>query len=189
MINYQRNLYYKEKPDSKEIKITDDENNAILNGIPDWVYEEEVLGSNSALWFSPNGDQLAFIQFDESPIRVINFPVYGEAGDSHFQYPYNRLIAYPKAGSPNPSVKLYTADLKRAAAGQSDFLTHINVPSALNTQNDYIITVVDWINGTDLLSVWMNRIQNTAHLQIDKINPSRRREVRLFQYILPIKIN
>lgn len=177
VINYKQNLYYKPTPFAKEIQLTNDTDKSILNGIPDWVYEEEVFGSNSAVWFSPNGTYLAFIQFNEAPIHVINFPVYGEAGDLHFQYPFNRFVAYPKAGSANPSVKLFTVHLLRAAEGNTDFLTQVNVPSALNTKNDYIITVVDWINNTELLSVWMNRIQNTAYLQIDNLLNNRRREV------------
>ncbi|KAM7358770.1 dipeptidyl peptidase 4 omega isoform 3-T6 [Cochliomyia hominivorax] len=165
IINYDRNLYYKPSAFANEIALTDDTNPAILNGIPDWVYEEEVFSSNSAVWFSPDGKKLAFIKFDDSPTHVINFPVYGEAGDIRFQYPFNRLVAYPKAGSPNPRVQLFTSDLDRAAAG-TDHLTNIPVPSALNTQGDYIITVVDWLNNTNVLSVWMNRIQNQAHVQI-----------------------
>ncbi|XP_046809114.1 venom dipeptidyl peptidase 4 isoform X2 [Lucilia cuprina] len=166
IINYERNLYYKPTAFADEIALTDDTNEAILNGIPDWVYEEEVFSSNSAVWFSPDGKKLAFIQFDDSPTHVINFPIYGEAADLRFQYPYNRLVAYPKAGSPNPRVKLFTSDLDRAAAGNTDHLTEIPVPSALNTEGDYIITVVDWLNNTNVLSVWMNRIQNQAHVQI-----------------------
>ncbi|XP_058986361.1 venom dipeptidyl peptidase 4-like isoform X2 [Musca domestica] len=175
VINFQRNLYYKPTAFAQEIALTDDTNLAILNGIPDWVYEEEVFASNSAVWFSPDGSQLAFIQFDDSPTPVINFPIYGEAGDIRFQYPYNRLVAYPKSGSPNPRVKLFTSDLARAAGGNTDHLTEIPRPSALNTESDYIITVVDWLNNTNVLSVWMNRIQNSAHLQI--FNGLRRQEI------------
>ncbi|XP_075159840.1 dipeptidyl peptidase 4 omega isoform X2 [Haematobia irritans] len=175
VINFQRNLYYKPSAFATEVALTDDTNLAILNGIPDWVYEEEVFSSNSAVWFSPDGSQLAFIQFDDSPTPVINFPIYGEAGDIRFQYPYNRLVAYPKAGSHNPRVKLFTSDLASAAAGNTDHLTEIPRPSALNTESDYIITVVDWLNSTNVLSVWMNRIQNSAHIQI--FNGVRRQEI------------
>uniref|UniRef100_A0A1I8Q502 Venom dipeptidyl peptidase 4 n=1 Tax=Stomoxys calcitrans TaxID=35570 RepID=A0A1I8Q502_STOCA len=175
VINFQRNLYYKPTAFATEIALTDDKDLAILNGIPDWVYEEEVFSSNSAVWFSPDGSQLAFIQFDDSPTPVINFPIYGEAGDIRFQYPYNRLVAYPKAGASNPRVKLFTSDLARAAAGNTDHLTEIPRPSGLNTESDYIITVVDWLNSTNVLSVWMNRIQNSATIQI--FNGLRRQEI------------
>ncbi|TMW53741.1 hypothetical protein DOY81_001146 [Sarcophaga bullata] len=166
IINYERNLYYKPTVFADEIALTHDTNPAILNGIPDWVYEEEVFASNSAAWFSPDGKKLAFIRFDDSPTQLMNFPVYGEAGDLRFQYPFNRVVPYPKAGSPNPRVKLFTSDLESAVAGSGDHLTEIPVPSALNTEGDYLITVVGWLNNTNVMSVWMNRIQNSAHIQI-----------------------
>ncbi|XP_037901190.1 venom dipeptidyl peptidase 4 isoform X1 [Glossina fuscipes] len=175
VINFEGNLYYKPNISADEISLTHDTNPAVLNGIPDWVYEEEVFSSNTATWFSPDGKNLAYIQFDDSPTHVVNLPIYGEASDLRFQYPYNRLIAYPKSGSPNPRVKLFTADLIRAASGTGDYITEIPVPSALNTASDFIISVVEWVNNSNVLSVWLNRIQNAAHVQI--FNGLRRHEI------------
>ncbi|EDW26282.1 GL24559 [Drosophila persimilis] len=98
IINYDRNLYYKKSALEPEIVITSDEQAGILNGIPDWVYEEEVFSSNVATWFNPSGTQLAFIKFDDSSTHLINFPYYGDAGDLRYQYPLHQVIAYPKAG-------------------------------------------------------------------------------------------
>ncbi|XP_055907459.1 venom dipeptidyl peptidase 4 isoform X2 [Eupeodes corollae] len=165
IINFERNLYYKPTAmDSDEIQLTTSTSPTILNGIPDWVYEEEVFGTNSAVWFNPNGTKIAFIQFDDSPTKLVDFQYYGEAGDLRYQYPWNQHVAYPKAGSPNPFVKLFTADLQLALKS-NDFLTEVPVPSALNTQS-HIITVVTWLNDQNVLSVWMNRIQNAAYVQV-----------------------
>jgi hypothetical protein len=49
----------------------------ILNGIPDWLYEEEILSKNNAIWFSPNGSRLCFASFDDSLVDVVSFPFYG----------------------------------------------------------------------------------------------------------------
>ncbi|XP_030571612.1 venom dipeptidyl peptidase 4 isoform X3 [Drosophila novamexicana] len=163
IINYDRNLYYKKSALDTEIPITTNERGIYLNGIPDWVYEEEVFSSNVATWFNPTGTQIAFIQFDDSPTHVINFPYYGDAGDLRFQYPLHQEIPYPKAGSSNPRVVLFMADLERAAAG-NEFLTSMPVPSALNTETDYIVTAVSWLDDNNVLSVWMNRIQNAAYV-------------------------
>ena len=38
--------------------------NGILNGVPDWVYEEEMISSRSAAWWSPNGDNVIFVKFN-----------------------------------------------------------------------------------------------------------------------------
>lgn len=163
ILNYDRNLYYKKSAVDTEIAITTNANGIFLNGIPDWVYEEEVFSSNVATWFNPSGNQIAFIQFDDSPTHTINFPYYGEAGDLRFQYPLHQEIAYPKAGSSNPRVVLFIADLERAVAG-NEFLTEMPVPSALNTEADYIVTVVSWLDDHNVLSIWMNRIQNVAYV-------------------------
>ncbi|XP_034121964.1 venom dipeptidyl peptidase 4 isoform X1 [Drosophila guanche] len=163
IINYDRNLYYKKSALEPEIAITSDEQAGILNGIPDWVYEEEVFSSNVATWFNPSGTQLAFIKFDDSSTHLINFPYYGEAGDLRYQYPLHQVIAYPKAGSSNPRVELVMVDLVRAASG-GDFITVMPVPPALNTETDYIVTVVSWVDDAHVLSIWMNRIQNAAYV-------------------------
>ncbi|ALC44613.1 ome [Drosophila busckii] len=163
VINFERHLYYKKSVTDTAIQLTNDENGKFLNGIPDWVYEEEVFSSNVATWFNPSGTQLAFIQFDDSPTHTIKFAYYGEAGDVRFQYPLHQDIAYPKAGSPNPRVELILLNLTRALAG-SEFTTRMPVPSALNTEADYIVTAVSWLDDANVLSIWMNREQNEAYV-------------------------
>ncbi|KAH8378694.1 hypothetical protein KR009_000791 [Drosophila setifemur] len=163
VINYDRNLYYKKSALEQEIVITSDDQAGILNGIPDWVYEEEVFSSNVATWFNPSGTQLAFIKFDDSSTHLINFPYYGDAGDLRYQYPLHQVIAYPKAGSSNPRVQLVMIDLERAVTG-GDFSTVMPVPPALNVETDYIVTVVSWVDDANVLSIWMNRIQNAAYI-------------------------
>lgn len=65
----------------------------IYNGIPDWVYEEEVLGTDAATWFSPDGKKLAFIRFDDNKVQEAVYELYGE-GDR--QYPEEVRLRYPK---------------------------------------------------------------------------------------------
>jgi dipeptidyl-peptidase 4 len=65
----------------------------IYNGIPDWVYEEEVLGTDAASWFSPNGQKLAYIRFDDRQVKEAVYEMYGE-GDR--QYPEEIHLRYPK---------------------------------------------------------------------------------------------
>jgi dipeptidyl aminopeptidase len=83
------------------IRITRTGNETIFNGVPDWVYEEEVFSSDSATWWSPDGKKLAFLSFDESEVHVYSFPVYNPkerhpGGDS---YPTSMDMRYPKPGS------------------------------------------------------------------------------------------
>ena len=55
--------------------------NGILNGIPDWVYEEEMLSSRSATWWSPNGDNVVFLKFDTSQEQNVEYDYYGPSTD------------------------------------------------------------------------------------------------------------
>lgn len=76
-----------------ELITTDGEPGVIYNGIPDWVYEEEVLGTDAASWFSPNGEKLAYVRFDDGNVREAVYDLYGD-GDR--QYPEEVHLRYPK---------------------------------------------------------------------------------------------
>ncbi|EAT37053.1 AAEL010912-PA [Aedes aegypti] len=152
------NLYYKPSPDAQEIQITTDGEASIYNGIPDWVYEEEVFSTNIATWFSTDGQKLAFIRFNDTTTRLMKIPIYGPPGHPEFQYPHELALHYPKAGTPNPSVNLYQVNLMNPSVK-----IEIKPPSALVTpENDHIITSVGWANENRLITIWKNRVQNHA---------------------------
>lgn len=98
IINFEDNLYYKKTPTSNETQITTDGGQLlpIVNGVPDWVYEEEVFSSNSATWFSPDGKKIVYIKFNDTNVPQITLPVYGPPGDINFQYPHHIALHYPK---------------------------------------------------------------------------------------------
>ena len=86
----------------------------MLNGIPDWVYEEE-FGFNKALEFSADNSMLAFIRFDETEVPQYQFPLFaGEAPriDVLEDYPGEYAYKYPKAGYSNSKVEVRTFDIK-----------------------------------------------------------------------------
>lgn len=164
IVVHKNNIYYKANPTSVEIQVTFDgietQTSLIMNGCPDWVYEEEIFSTNSASWFSPDGKKLAFIQFDDSNVSTIAIPHYGLPGQ--FQYPLMNEIYYPKAGSVNPTVKFFYADfdgLTQANAHEKVF--NIAVPTEF-ASIEHLITSVQWANDNTLISAWMNRIQNKA---------------------------
>jgi Dipeptidyl peptidase IV (DPP IV) N-terminal region len=63
------------------------------------MFAEEVLGSNDAMWFSPDGSKLAFATFDDTSVKIMSFPYYGQADNLSFQYSVNINIHYPKVSS------------------------------------------------------------------------------------------
>lgn len=124
---------------------TDGKNNAIINGMCDWVYEEE-FGFTQAYEWSPSGDYLAFIRFDESEVKEWDLTYYGDL------YPEKYKFKYPKAGEANSkvTVKMYSVADK-------------NVKDCPIPDNDDLyIPRITWKNGTDQLVVFrMNRLQNS----------------------------
>ncbi|XP_066900745.1 venom dipeptidyl peptidase 4 isoform X2 [Halyomorpha halys] len=128
----------------------------IYNGVPDWVYEEEILSSNSALWFSPDGRHLAFATFNDSRTPVMNIPYYGVPGDLRFQYTQAVNIRYPKPGRPNPTVTLSVIDLTQV---QQTPILQLDLPPRAELREP-VLGQVKWAAPGQLVAVWMNRIQN-----------------------------
>lgn len=97
------NLYSYDFATSKETQLTSDGTMVLMNGYASWVYYEEILGRPSkykAFWWSPNSRLIAYYKFDDS--RVPMFPIYNSKG-KHGTLTETR---YPKAGDPNPEVKI-----------------------------------------------------------------------------------
>jgi dipeptidyl aminopeptidase len=86
---------------SSAIRVTNNGNETIFNGIPDWAYEEEVFGSDSAVWWSPDGKKLAYLSFDESEVQVYSYPIYNpdRFSPGASSYPKSADMRYPKPGS------------------------------------------------------------------------------------------
>ncbi|XP_043250210.1 venom dipeptidyl peptidase 4-like isoform X2 [Colletes gigas] len=160
---YQNNIYYRpevEKPVDFQITNTG-VFGTIYNGVPDWVYEEEVFGSNKALWFSPSGTKLAFGYFDDTHTPIITIPFYGYPGSVTFQYTSAIWIHYPKSGTTNPTVKLFYVDLEKVVRGNAS-LTEIEHPAELSS-TERILSAVAFPTDNLVYATWMNRVQNKAY--------------------------
>lgn len=153
------NMYLRHIKGSKQIvQITKDGGPEYFYGIPDWVYEEEVFGGNSATWWSADGKYLAFLRTNETgvpeyPIQYFksrpsgNAPVEGEEA-----YPDVVNIKYPKAGSHNPVVDLLLFDVDAGEVFSAE--TKDEFPA-----NDRIINNVLWA-GDKLLVKETNRVSD-----------------------------
>ncbi|XP_078250909.1 prolyl endopeptidase FAP isoform X2 [Pogona vitticeps] len=149
---YQNNIYLKQDPRQPAIQITKDgSQNKIFNGIPDWVYEEEMLAVKYALWWSPNGQNLAYLQFNDTEIPVIEYAYYGED-----QYPRKITIPYPKAGAKNPTVKVFVTDTTNP-----ERLGPKEIPApAMIASSDHYVTWITWVTDSRICVQWLKRIQN-----------------------------
>ena len=81
----------------------------VFNGVPDWVYEEEVIESTNAIEFSSDGRYMSYVRFNATEVPFFRFPFYGSQSNLYTKI---ERIAYPKAGFPNPTINIIIVDLK-----------------------------------------------------------------------------
>ncbi|KAF9313541.1 hypothetical protein BG003_005079 [Podila horticola] len=152
-------------------QITFDGAATIFNGITDWVYEEEVFGSPSALWWSPDGASIAFLHFDETKVPEFHYSLYMDGQLNAPAYPRDIMMKYPKAGFPNPIVELHLFNLQSAVTPSAVRPLEVVDLSQVFDVEDRIIAEVKWATeGSDALLVKVqNRVQN--HEKLVLVNP------------------
>jgi dipeptidyl-peptidase-4 len=128
---------------------TDGKRNAVINGITDWVYEEEFAFVRAFDW-NAAGDKIAYIRFDETQVPEFSMDIFGTE-----LYPSEYTFKYPKAGEKNALVSLFIYDVKTGAAKEIK----------LGNYNDFYIPRIKWTNEAQTLSVQViNRHQNNLDL-------------------------
>ncbi|KAM6892974.1 dipeptidyl peptidase 4-like [Lycodopsis pacificus] len=153
---WKNNVYIKTSSGSPPKQVTDNgKDNLILNGIPDWVYEEEMFSSNQGLWWSPGGKYVAYVETNDTDVHTIEYSWYGEN-----QYPSTVSIPYPKPGTPNPTVRLFVVDTDNTTK-----ISEVIVPASFSSSDHYLATVT-WATDERLAVQWLKRVQNHLILQI-----------------------
>ena len=150
------NLYVKDLASGKTSQITrDGEKNSIINGLPDWVYEEEfspVSGDGMvATKWSPDGKKLAFIRFDER--KVPQFPLTWYEGGG---YPRYSAFKYPKVGAPNSIVSVHLYDVEAGSL----------VGQVMGLEQDDYVPRLHWTMDNQLIVSRLNRRQDTLELLV-----------------------
>lgn len=148
---YKNNLYIKDLESNQTTQITfDGEKNKVINGITDWVYEEEFAFVRAFEW-NADGTYLAFIRFDETEVPEFSMDVYGPG-----LYPEQEVFKYPKAGEANALVSLHIYDLKSQK---------FNDVKLSKPYSDFYIPRIEWTNDVNVLSAqYTNRHQNELDL-------------------------
>ncbi|XP_016324339.1 prolyl endopeptidase FAP-like [Sinocyclocheilus anshuiensis] len=150
------NIYLKKNATAEAVQVTHNGKvNKILNGVPDWVYEEEVFASNEAIWWSPQGKYLAYLQINDTGVHNIEYSLYGND-----QYPTTVFIPYPKAGCVIPRARLFVIDVENPSR-QSEVV----VPKSVGIGDHYLRTVT-WVTDERLAVQWLPRRQDSVLLQI-----------------------
>lgn len=153
-------LYVTEKND--QIRVTFDGSEEIINGISDWVYEEEILAAKQACWFSPDSKFIAYAKFNDTLVKSYRLQYYDKFG--RLQYPREVDIKYPKPGTPNPSVGIFVADLRKNESKAPNL--QVVFTDQPFSESDTIITQVNWYANTGFLLRLMNRVQDHQKLYV-----------------------
>jgi len=154
---FENNLFIEDFKSGNIKQVTKDgEINHILNGMTDWVYEEEFALVRAFEW-SPDGKHIAFLKFDESKVKEYQIPVY-KAGS----YPEMYTYKYPKAGEDNSKITLIIYDVK------AEKETKIN----LGDEEDIYVPRIMWTPQNKLCFQRLNRLQN--HFELLLVEPGKR---------------
>ncbi|XP_075053804.1 inactive dipeptidyl peptidase 10-like [Mixophyes fleayi] len=153
---FKNDIYYQEAAFGPVRRLTSSgDPEVLLNGITDWTYQEEVLHSYGALWWSPDGARLAYLSINNTLVPNMELPHFMGA-----DYPVCTRYAYPKAGQPIPRVKVFVVNLH----GPSHTVEILR-PDTFQYR-EYYITLVSWVTNTRLAVQWLNRSQNLSVLTI-----------------------
>ncbi|SHE72214.1 dipeptidyl-peptidase-4 [Psychroflexus salarius] len=133
------NIFVKDLNTNEVIQVTiDGEKNSVINGLTDWVYEEEFAFVKAYQW-SKNGEQIAFLRFDESDVPEFSMDRYGRYGQD--LYPSQEVFKYPKAGEDNAKVSLHIYDLNQKSNLDVKLGNYEYIPRLGTTQNENTFSV------------------------------------------------
>uniref|UniRef100_A0A3Q2Q0P8 Dipeptidylpeptidase IV N-terminal domain-containing protein n=1 Tax=Fundulus heteroclitus TaxID=8078 RepID=A0A3Q2Q0P8_FUNHE len=134
---FENNIYYQTHTQSSSWRLTSSgQEGVVFNGIADWLYEEQVLGSQVTHWWAPDGSRLAYLTINDSLVPSMLLPRFTGA-----LYPRGTEYPYPKVG-------LFRFCL------------------LLCLCSDFYITMVKWVTRQNLSVRWVNRAQNLSILSL-----------------------
>ena len=156
---YKNNLYVYDIASATHTQVTNDgKYNEIINGITDWVYEEEFAFVRAFDW-SADDAHLAYIKFDEKEVPKFSMDMF-----ENNLYPTQMNFKYPKAGEKNSAVSLHIYSLKNKATKKVD----------LSNYSDFYIARLKWTNDKNQLSAQvLNRHQNNLDLLFVDANTAK----------------
>ncbi|KAJ2083176.1 Dpp4p [Coemansia sp. RSA 988] len=168
----------------REIQITEDGSSSVSNGVADWVYEEEVLGSSASGLWSPDGEAVAFLRLDDAKVPVFQYQMFHPDNHSAL-YPENVEVRYPKPGTPNPLATLLVCRPDFGGASTQASKASDNPDTRAHPQqitfespfapDDTIIVSMAWLTDhSDRLIVHvMNRVQDHLKVYVVSADPKQ----------------
>lgn len=164
---HKNNIFLRDLASGKETQVTTDgEINKVLNGKPDWVYEEEFTFKD-AYEFSPDSKTIAWIRFDESNVKTFSFPLYQGSNPTNKEYalyPGNYEYKYPKAGEDNSKVSVWAYNIETKQTQK------VEIPI---DDEDYIPRITFTEHNDRFAVITLNRHQNKMRVFICNCNNAK----------------
>ena len=157
------NIYLKKLDFGTEVAVTTDgKKNSVINGVPDWTYEEEFTTSMSMTW-SPDNTTLCYLKYNETEVPMFTFPLYEgycHPDKAYALYPGSFTYKYPVAGQPNSVVTVHSYDIDNRKTKQ------IELP---DSRIEYIPRIAFAYSADRLIVTTLNRAQN--RMELYSVNP------------------
>jgi len=147
----QGDLYVERLADGVITRLTTGATTLLVNGMSDWVYEEE-FGLQDGFRWSPDGARIAYWQFDMSGVGTFLL-----INDTDSLYPFTVPVQYPKVGTTNSAVRVGVVS---AAGGPTTWLQVPGDPRA------GYVPWMEWAGPAELLVQHLNRLQNAADVML-----------------------
>ncbi len=173
---------------NSESQITKDGKfNAIINGIPDWVNEEE-FSNNRSFDFNADGTMLAWIRYDESKVPTFSFPWYRgshPAKEAYTVYPGEYEYKYPMAGETNSTVTVHTFDIKSRVTRQMKLPLEADgyIPRIKFTSDAEKLAIFTQNRHQDRLDIYMANPRSTECKMIVRDNVDKYITEQVYQHL------
>jgi len=153
------NLYLRPSTGGAEVALTKDGDPNLLSGEVDWLYSEELDVRSNYFW-SPDARQILYLQMNEAPVP--QYPIV----DWIPTHPETEQERYPKAGDPNPTVKLMLTGLDGSASAID-----------LGVKGEFYIPRFGWAQPGLAWAMVLNRLQNEQALYFIDVRTGKSRRV------------
>ena len=170
--------------DNAESQVTKDGKfNEVLNGIPDWVYEEE-FSTNSSMVFSADSKQIVWIRYDETAVPEYSMQLFkglAPEREQYRDYPGLYSYKYPVPGKQNSKVKVLSYDIKSHQTRTIDLPMDADgyIPRIMPTNDPAKVAVVTMNRHQDNMKIYMcNPLSTVCKMIIeDKVDKYIKEEV------------
>ena len=179
--------------DNAESQVTKDgKKNEVINGIPDWVNEEEFT-NDRAMVFSADSKQLVWVRYDEKAVKEYSMPIYKGLAPEHkenTEYPGAYTYKYPVAGADNAKCSVWSFDIASRKTRQMQVPVDAdgNIPRIITTNDATKVLVFTLNRHQDCLRIYMmNPLSTVCQLLIEDKTTKYVKEECLEQFVVTDK--